>query len=67
MAVIKEAVECDRCKMFRATPQIIERRTPSENGELVLASFEADLCDRCGKIVDSAIKRAVKAKGAPDG
>ena len=50
--------KCDRCGMFPGKSQTIQRKY--EDGIFITANV--DLCVRCEKIVDNAIKRAVKAK-----
>lgn len=62
MADVKPGTkECDRCKTFRAKPWVIERHEPNVEKNPMLAVC-ADLCVKCAKIVDNAIKRAVRPK-----
>ncbi len=51
---------CGRCDSFKATAQRIGRF--DQDGKAIGTPSDADLCKRCGKIVDNAIKRAVKPK-----
>lgn len=50
---------CDRCDSMKATAQSIDRYEVGGVKQLKLA---VDLCGKCGKIVDNAIKRAVRPK-----
>jgi hypothetical protein len=54
---------CDRCDSIRARPQRIQRtEVESEGNNVERLELACDLCRRCGKLVDNAIKRAIKPK-----
>ncbi len=54
---------CDKCKSMKARRQEVQRTVygDADAGSVTIC----DLCPRCEKLVDNAIKRAVKPKRGP--
>ena len=61
MALVPDARRCDRCNKYDATPLEIGH-IGARDGERMVIVEKKDLCDKCTELLESAIKRAVRAK-----
>lgn len=62
MAEVKPGTKaCDRCGVFKGVTQMIGHQADTGDADFI-AVERRDLCSKCLKIVDNAIKRAVKPK-----